>query len=238
MPLPRFLTLHAGPHPRQDCPVRFTLPEPLPSGEWELIAQDTDRPLPLQRFENNEVAFVEPDLTAFQSRRYAIQRRIYSAGKFERYLLDKQFLTPEQLDAARTRQPQTREDLTHILQEMGVSARDVFESKAHELGIPFVDLQHFRPDSGAIEAVPAEIAARHNVLPVKKDGKKLWIAMGDTNDLNAADDLRLASRCHIYGVLAVPEHIAEAIRTYYGVEPTASPPAPNVEAESDTMEPF
>src|SRR5579884_860184 len=73
MSLPGFLTLHAGPHPRQDCPVRFTLPEPLPAGEWELIASDVDRPLPLQRLGGNEIAFVEPNILADQHRRYYIR---------------------------------------------------------------------------------------------------------------------------------------------------------------------
>ncbi|HZT43017.1 MAG TPA: ATPase, T2SS/T4P/T4SS family [Chthonomonadaceae bacterium] len=132
------------------------------------------------------------------------------------YMVEKGYVSPQQIEEARKAQQSTRGDLAKILVDMGVNPRDVYESKAQELGVPFVDLQAYKPDASALNVVPEHIAKRYNVLPVKKDGNKLWVAMGDTNNLNAADDLRLVSRCHVYGVLAVPEHIEEAISKNYG----------------------
>ena len=132
------------------------------------------------------------------------------------YMVEKGYVSPQQIEEARKAQQSTRGDLAKILVDLGVNARDVYESKAQELGVPFVDLKAFKPDSSAMNVVPEHVAKRYNVLPVKKDGTKLWVAMADTNNLNAADDLRLVSRCHVYGVLAVPDHIEEAISKLYG----------------------
>src|SRR5204862_7593040 len=99
---------------------------------------------------------------------------------------------------------------------LGLNPRDVYEAKAQEMGVPFVDLSVYKPATEAINVVPEHVAKRHNVLPVRKDNTILYVAMADTNNLNAADDLRLVSRCTVRGVLAVPEHIEDSISRYYG----------------------
>ncbi|HZO87093.1 MAG TPA: PmoA family protein [Chthonomonadaceae bacterium] len=73
MPEPEFrLIVHAGPHDRSHCPVRVTLSEPLPEGEWELAA-DSSQTRPLQRLEGNEVVFLETALRAGESRTYRVR---------------------------------------------------------------------------------------------------------------------------------------------------------------------
>jgi len=59
--------------------------------------------------------------------------------------------------------------------------------------------------------VPEHIAKKNNVIPVRKDNNVLFVAMADTNNLQAQDSLRLVSRCQIRPVLAVPDHIEEAV---------------------------
>src|SRR5262249_2964142 len=103
-----------------------------------------------------------------------------------------------------------------ILIDLGLNPRDVYEAKAAELQQPFVDLSVYKPDPSAINVVPEHVAKRHNVLPIKKDGNTLYVAMADTNNIQAGDDIRLVSRCQVRGVLAVPEHIEDAISRLYG----------------------
>lgn len=184
MPDPELtITVHAGPHPRQDCPVLLTLPETLPEGSWELAA-DTGETRPLQRLDGKDYAYMEKVLPAGERRTYHLQPH---------YDLD---------DA----------------QADGLHPRDVYEAIAQELGVPFVDLKLFKPDENAFDTVPVDVCLRHNVLPVKKDGNALWVAMSQVDDLQAADDLRLASRCTIYGVVADPDQIRTAIRRLYKLE--------------------
>ena len=66
---------------------------------------------------------------------------------------------------------------------MGVDGRKVYEAKAQELGVPFADLSKFKPEPSAINVVPEHVAKRHTVLPLKKDGTMLWVAMSDPGKL-------------------------------------------------------
>jgi type IV pilus assembly protein PilB len=132
------------------------------------------------------------------------------------YMLDKKYIGREQLDEARKAQQNTRGDLAKIMIDMGINPRDVYEAKAQELGVPFVDLSVFKPDASAVNVVPPHVAKRLNVIPVRKDGNTLFVAMADTNNISAHDDLRLVSRCQIRPVLAVPDMIEDAISRMYG----------------------
>jgi len=86
------------------------------------------------------------------------------------------------------------------------------------MGIPYVDLTRQKPEDSAVNVVPEHLAKRHNVLPVKKDSatNTLYVAMADTNNPYAADDLRLVSRCNIKAVLAAAGDIEDAITRVYG----------------------
>jgi type IV pilus assembly protein PilB len=132
------------------------------------------------------------------------------------YMIEKGYATATEIDEAKKAQSTTKGDLAKILVDLGLSAKHVYESKAQEMGVPFVDLAVFKPDPGAINLVPAHVAKRHNVLPVKKDGNILYVAMADPNNITASDDLRLVSRCSVRGVLAAPDEIEDAIGRMYG----------------------
>src|SRR5262249_51244806 len=60
------ITIHAGQHDRNGCPVQFSLPEPLPLGEWQLIAED-GMIRSLQPLHGNEVATIVDGLSAGES---------------------------------------------------------------------------------------------------------------------------------------------------------------------------
>jgi type IV pilus assembly protein PilB len=132
------------------------------------------------------------------------------------YMVEKGYASPEQIEDARKAQQSTKGDLGKILIDLGLNPRDVYEAKAQEMQVPFVDLTVYKPDQGALNVVPEHVAKRHNVLPIKKDGNTLYVAMSDLNNINANDDIRLVSRCIVRGVLAVPEHIEDSISRLYG----------------------
>ena len=139
------------------------------------------------------------------------------------YLVEKGYASAQEVEDAKKAQQTTKGDLAKILVDLGLNPTHVYEAKAAELGQPFVDLTVYKPDQSALNVVPEHVAKRHKVLPVKKDGNILYVAMGDTNNLQAADDLRLVSRCTVRGVLAVPDHIDDAITRLYGGSTAEAP---------------
>jgi type IV pilus assembly protein PilB len=135
------------------------------------------------------------------------------------YMVEKGYISAEQLAKAQDMQKQSKTPLEKLLVEMDfANERDVTEARAQEMGVPFVDLSRVAPESAAVNVVPENIAKRYNVIPVKKDSatNTLFVAMSDVNNPYAADDLRVVSRCTIRAVLAAPGAIEDAISRIYG----------------------
>lgn len=141
------------------------------------------------------------------------------------YLLDKGYVTKEQVDEALKLQKQTNNpDLGNVLITLNFTGeREVLQAQAQEAGIPFADLDRTAPESSAVNVVPDRIAKQHNVIPVKKDGTTLWLAMKNPNDIDALDAVKFASGCYVKPVVAVPGAIEDAIRRHYGSESAGSP---------------
>ncbi len=135
------------------------------------------------------------------------------------YLIEKGYISADQWKQAQEMRKQSGTEVGKLLIELSfASERDVTEARAQEQGIPFVDLNKFAPEPSAVNVVPENIAKRHNVIPVKKDSatNTLLVAMADTNNPYAADDLRMVSRCTIRAALAAPSAIEDAIARVYG----------------------
>ncbi len=140
------------------------------------------------------------------------------------YLVQKGLLAKEQLDEALKVQQQTKNpDLGRILVELNfVGEREVIEARAQEAGMPFVDLDRTEIETSATNVVPERIAKLHTVIPVKKEGMQLLLAMANPRNIQALDDVKLASGCRVVPAMAVPGAIEDAIRkSYAGSSPAA-----------------
>ncbi len=132
------------------------------------------------------------------------------------YMVEKGYASPEQIEEAKKVQQNSRGDLAKILLNMGLNARDVYEAKAQEAGVAWVDLSTFKPDPSAVNVVPDHVARKNNVLPIRKQDNVLWVAMADINNLAALDNVRLVSRCQVRPVVVVPDILEDAINKAYG----------------------
>ncbi len=154
------------------------------------------------------------------------------------WLKQKGYLKPEQEEEAKKVQAQSGTDLSKVLVQLGmVGEREVAQAKAQEMGYNFVDLDRYQVDSSALNVVREQIAKNHSVIPVKKDGMNLYVAMADPTNIQTLDDVRLASGCRVIPVVALPGAIEDAIRKYYGGGATngsASPAGSNMAPASAT----
>jgi len=143
------------------------------------------------------------------------------------WLKQKGYLKPEQEEEAKKVQAQSGTDLSKVLVQLGmVGEREVAQAKAQEMGYNFVDLDRYQVDSSALNVVREQIAKNHSVIPVKKDGMNLYVAMADPTNIQTLDDVRLASGCRVIPVVALPGAIEDAIRKYYGGGATNGSAAP------------
>jgi len=138
-------------------------------------------------------------------------------------LISQGILTEDQLRIALLEQLKSRQPVGKLLVQLGfVSEATLRDALSEKLGLQSVDLSQIVVDPGAIRIVPREFAKRHNLFPVAldKDRKRLILAISDTNNIVALDQVRaqLRGEHEIELRLAGESEIARAIEQFYGHE--------------------
>ena len=87
---------------------------------------------------------------------------------------------------------------------------------ARQFRMPAVDLSNFEVDPRIAKLIPAELAQRHLVLPLKREGRTLTVAMADPSDLGVIDDLKFITRYDIFPVIAGEYTLRNAVDKHYG----------------------
>ena len=131
-------------------------------------------------------------------------------------LVEARVITEEQLhEALHASGPRERLGQTLMRLEI-VQEDDIADAVATQLGLERVDLAVDHPSSEAIARVPANLAERHCVVPLRLDGEVLVLATSDPSDVAAMDDVRLAARARkVRPVIATSSSIEAARRRAY-----------------------
>lgn len=138
-------------------------------------------------------------------------------------LIDKQYITPKQLEKAHEKEKSSGDSLRKILVTMGlVSEIDITRAVGEQLGIKFMDLDDMEIDPDLAKAVPDHLAQRYKVIPVDQKEDKLVLAMVDPTDVVALDDIRLVTGFNIEPVISTEASIIGAMNRYYGVTELAT----------------
>jgi type IV pilus assembly protein PilB len=69
-------------------------------------------------------------------------------------------------------------------------------AKQHKM--PAVDLSRFEVDPKIAKMIPNELATKHVVLPLKRDGRTLTVAIADPSNLGVLEDLKFITRYDIF----------------------------------------
>src|SRR6185503_18773209 len=87
-------------------------------------------------------------------------------------------------------------------------------AKQHKM--PAVDLSRFEADPKIAKMIPSELATKHVVMPLKRDGRTLTIAISDPSNLGVLEDLKFITRYDIFPVLAGEFTLRSLIEKVYG----------------------
>lgn len=137
-----------------------------------------------------------------------------------RLLVEKNFLSWEQLDKALELQKTVKMPLGEVLVQMGlVTEQEVSEVLAEQLQISFVDVASLdRIDQDVVKLIPEDLARRHTVLAIERNDRVLSVIMANPTDVVAIDDLRWVTKLEIAPSIGLKKDITEAInRVYYGL---------------------
>jgi type IV pilus assembly protein PilB len=118
-------------------------------------------------------------------------------------LLREGIITKEHYERARQESKQGSSTLTYALVKLGILPEvELTKYLARTSRMPAVDLSKFEVDQRIIKLVPAELATKHLVLPLKRDGRTLTVAVADPTNLGILEDLKFITRYDIFPVLA------------------------------------
>jgi type II secretory ATPase GspE/PulE/Tfp pilus assembly ATPase PilB-like protein len=136
-------------------------------------------------------------------------------------LISQGILTEDQLRIALLEQLKTHQPVGKLLVNLGfVSEATLRDALSEKLGLQSVDLTQIVVDSMALKLVPREFSKRHTIFPVALDreARKLIIAIADTNNIVALDQVRaqLRGEFALEMRLAGEGEIGRAIDQYYG----------------------
>src|SRR5687767_39446 len=81
--------------------------------------------------------------------------------------------------------------------------------------MPAVDLSKFEVDPKILRLVPAELATKHGVLPLKREGRTLTVAVADPTNQEILEDLKFVTRYDIFPVLGGESTLRNVIDKAY-----------------------
>jgi type IV pilus assembly protein PilB len=105
-----------------------------------------------------------------------------------------------------------------LLQEGLVTPEQLAEALAEQLRIPYVDLDGFTSPPELFASIPAERAYEYGVLPYRRDGKVLHVAVSDPTDIALAERLERLAGVRIELMVSSARAIAAALKRSEGTD--------------------
>lgn len=133
-------------------------------------------------------------------------------------LIEEGLITPEQLQTTLDEKDAAQKLGDALLQRGYLTEQQLVEVLEYQLGIPHVSLFHYPFDTNLFSLITKETAKRNLIIPLKRDGNKLFVAMVDPMDFIVIDDLRLSTGFQIEPAIATKDDILRTINKYYDVD--------------------
>lgn len=151
-------------------------------------------------------------------------------------LVENNVISREQLEKALVVQKEERPKsrLGDTLISLGyITEQQLIEVLEFQLSIPHVNLYKYDLDPSIVRIIPEKIALQYQVIPIRKDGDTLAVAMADPLDYYAIDDLRMTTGFQIQPFFSTKEELSKVIDRYYGLQETVNEIMENLPKEEE-----
>ena len=106
-------------------------------------------------------------------------------------LVAQQYISQDQLEQALAEQKRTGQKLGRQLISLKfVEENALLTLLSKQLGIPFVELKHFRFDKDLVQTLPEAAARRYRVMILSEDRESILLGMADPTDIFGLDDIQ------------------------------------------------
>ena len=92
---------------------------------------------------------------------------------------------------------------------------EVTKLLARQYRMPAVDLSRFEVDPKILKLIPPDMATKRMVLPLKREGRTLTVAMADPTDHGLLEDLKFITRYDLFPVIAGEFTLRTLIEKHY-----------------------
>ena len=131
-------------------------------------------------------------------------------------LIKEGLITREQLAQALAEQRASKHRLGYVLVKLGlVQELEITKVLARQHRMPAVDLSRFEVDPKLVKLIPGDLATKHVVLPLKREGRTLTVAMADPTDHGLLEDLKFITRYDLFPVIAGEFTLRALIEKHY-----------------------
>jgi type IV pilus assembly protein PilB len=107
--------------------------------------------------------------------------------------------------------------LGYSLVKLGfVAEEELTRMLAKQYRVPAVALDKVTVDEKILRLIPADVATKHLVLPLRRVGRMLTVAMTNPTDFSAIDDLKFITKLDIEPVIVGEYTLRKHLDRYYG----------------------
>src|SRR5688572_28792187 len=135
-------------------------------------------------------------------------------------LIREKVLSLQQLQQAQEESKRTGRRLGATLARLGLVPDTVLtQLVARQYSLPAINLAEIEIDPNILKLIPKEICEKHQVVPVRRQGATLIVAMADPSNIYAIDELKFLTQYNIDPVVASDAAIEAAMSRYYDQGP-------------------
>ncbi len=136
--------------------------------------------------------------------------------KIAQKLLESSLISQEQLSKALDSQQEAGGTLSYNLVKTGAISEMAFaEFMGQVYSVAAVDLEVVEVDVSAVSLIPADVATKFQVVPVKREGRVLTVAMANPDNIFAIDDIKFITGFEVKPVVATESAIKKSIDRLY-----------------------
>ncbi len=150
-------------------------------------------------------------------------------------LLKAQLITEEQLKQALSEQKIRGVSLSSALIELGfLKEEDLLNFLKKRYGVPSINLADLELDPKLVELIGHDFMQKNQVVPVRRSGSTLYLAMVDPFNVSVIDDIKFRTGYHVEALVASETDIKRAIDRF--IDPASSIDGVLTDFEDEGME--
>ncbi|HEX5061843.1 MAG TPA: type IV-A pilus assembly ATPase PilB [Kofleriaceae bacterium] len=135
-------------------------------------------------------------------------------------LVREKMLSLQQLQQAQDEAKRTGKRLGATLARLGyVDDTRLTQFVAKQYSLPSINLSEIEIDPAVLKLIPREICEKHQVIPIRRNGPTLVVAMADPSNIYAIDELKFLTQYNIEPIVTSESGLEAALSRYYDKGP-------------------